>query len=231
MKFKHTHRPGFLLGFIDFFTAGLFFLFYMPYGGLEDELEYILGHKVQPYWQAYVLGIPTLFIYPLIWMAGISEELKEKAIEMGVEGPYTSWWHMFGWNILGLPLMGPAVATHRFFGTLNKIERKLNRKLLFSKNNINKGLAEYESTPGAVLVDVREASEYASGYIPGAVNMPLSLMKLTTLPKDKPLFLYCLRGARSKRAEKILRSMGYGNVRSIGGIKGYKGKLVRYKQI
>ena len=70
--------------------------------------------------------------------------------------------------------------------------------MLFSKNNTNKGLTEYESTPGAVLVDVREAKEYASGYIPGAVNMPLSLMQLTTLPKDRPLFLYCLRGARSR---------------------------------
>ena len=50
MKYKHTNRPGFLLGFIDFFTAGLFFLLYMPLGGLQDELEEILGHKVQPYW-------------------------------------------------------------------------------------------------------------------------------------------------------------------------------------
>ena len=50
MRFKHTNRPGFWLGFIDFFTAGLFFLLYMPFGGLQDELEEILGHKVMPYW-------------------------------------------------------------------------------------------------------------------------------------------------------------------------------------
>ena len=75
MTFRHTNRPGFLLGFIDFFTAGLFFLLYMPLGGLQDELEYILGHKVMPYWKAYLLGIPTLFIYTLVWMARIAEEL------------------------------------------------------------------------------------------------------------------------------------------------------------
>ena len=125
MRYKHTNRPGFLLGFIDFFTAGLFFLVYMRLG-LQEELESILGHKVMPYWKAYLLGIPTLFIYTLVWMAKISEELKAKAIEMGVEGPHTSWWHMFGWNIFGILLMGPAVATHRFFGTLNRIERELN---------------------------------------------------------------------------------------------------------
>ena len=61
-------------------------------------------------------------------IARIAEELKEKAIELGVDGPYTSWWHMFGWNVFGLLLFGPAVATHRFFGTLNRIEAELNRR-------------------------------------------------------------------------------------------------------
>lgn len=126
MRFKHTHRPGFWLGFVDFFTAGLFFLFYMPLGGLQDELDEILGCRTQRYWVAYLIGIPTLFIYPLVWMANIAEELKSIASEMGIEGPHTSWWHMFGWNTFGLLLMGPAVATGRFFSTLNRIEAKLN---------------------------------------------------------------------------------------------------------
>ena len=122
MTFKRTNRHGFLLGFIDFFTAGLFCLLYMPLGGLQDELAYILTHKMMPYWKAYLLGIPTLFISPLVRMARIAEELKTKALEMGVQGPHTSWWHMFGWNTFGLLLFGPAVATHRFFSTLNKVE-------------------------------------------------------------------------------------------------------------
>ncbi len=127
MRFRHTKRPGFLLGLIDFFTAGLFFLFYMPLCGLQNELEEILGHKMLPYWKAYILGIPTLFIYPLIWMARIAEELKTKTERLGVPGPYTSWRHMFGWNTLGLPFFGPAVATERFFNTLNAVESELNR--------------------------------------------------------------------------------------------------------
>ena len=79
-----------------------------------------------PYWKAYLLGIPTLFIYTLVWMARIAEALKAKAVGLGVEGPHTSWRHMFGWNTLGILLFGPAVATHRFFRTLNKVERKMN---------------------------------------------------------------------------------------------------------
>ena len=126
--FRHTNRPGFWLGFINFFTAGLFFLIYMPLGGLQDELDAILGRRTQRYWVAYLLGIPTLFIYPLVWMARIAEELKARALAMGLEGPDTSWWHMFGWNTFGLFLFGPAIATHRFFRTLNAIEGELNRR-------------------------------------------------------------------------------------------------------
>ena len=98
----------------------------MPLGGLQDELDEILGRRTQRYWVAYLLGIPTAFVYTLVWMSRIAGGLKAKAIEMDIDGPYTSWWHRFGWNVFGLPLMGPAVATHRFFDTLNKIESRMN---------------------------------------------------------------------------------------------------------
>ena len=45
----------------------------------------------QLYWKAYLLGIPTLFIYTLVWMARIAEELKAKALwllgEIGLAYP------------------------------------------------------------------------------------------------------------------------------------------------
>ena len=127
MRFRHTNRKGFLLGFIDFFTAGLFFLIYMQLG-LQDELDEILGRKTQRYYIAYLLGIPTLFIYTLVWMARISEELKEKAEELGIPGRHPSFRHMFCWNVFGVLCFGPMIATLRFFDTLNKIERELNHR-------------------------------------------------------------------------------------------------------
>ena len=35
---------------------------------------------------------------------------------------------------------------------------------------MNTGEVKYKNTPGAILVDVRESDEFASGHIPGAVN-------------------------------------------------------------
>ena len=129
MIYKHTNRNGFLIGFIDFFTAGLFLLIYMPLG-LQKELDEILGRKTQKYYIAYLLGIPTLFVYTLVWMALIAEDLKKKAIELGIEGKHTSFWHMFGWNVFGVLFFGPMIATYRFFNTLNKIEIELNKREL-----------------------------------------------------------------------------------------------------
>ena len=94
-------------------------------------------------------------------------------------------------------------------------------------NKINKGVKEYRATPGAVLIDVREPGEFAAGHIPGAINMPLSGSHNLSFPKDTPLYIYCLRGFRSLKASVILKGQGYTNVKSIGGINGYKGELER----
>ena len=128
MKYQHTNRNGFLIGFIDFFTAGTFLLIYMQLG-LQKELDEILGRRTQRYYVAYLLGIPTLFVYTLVWMARIAEELKAKAMELGIEGKHTSFWHMFGWNVFGiLILVGPMIATQSFFKTLNQVEIELNKR-------------------------------------------------------------------------------------------------------
>ncbi len=96
-----------------------------------------------------------------------------------------------------------------------------------NKADINAGIKEFESTPGALLYDVRETDEYASGHIPGSFNMPLSTLTEAKLPADKnvPLYVHCLSGARSSKAVKYLQMQGYTNVKNIGGINAYKGKI------
>ena len=44
---------------------------------------------------------------------------------------------------------------------------------------------------------------------------------------DTPVYLYCANGARAERAAKRLRRAGYKNIKSIGGVEGYRGELVR----
>ena len=61
----------------------------------------------------------------------------------------------------------------------------------------------------------------------GAVNVPLSGIRDIRVSRDRPLYVYCLRGTRSRSAVGMLKEMGYTDVKSIGGIAGYRGKLER----
>ena len=97
----------------------------------------------------------------------------------------------------------------------------------FKRTNINDAVEACRRTPGAVLLDVREEDEFRSGHIPGAVIVPLSRIGGMDLPRQKALYVYCLRGTRSRRAVSVLKQMGYENARSIGGIVSYKGPLNR----
>ena len=69
---------------------------------------------------------------------------------------------------------------------------------------------------GAVLIDVREESEFAEGAIAGAINIPLRTLvaNLDQIPQDQPVVTYCASGYRSALANGILHSLGYDNVRS-----------------
>lgn len=99
---------------------------------------------------------------------------------------------------------------------------------LFRRSDINRELDDFRKTPGAVLLDVRSEEEYLSGHIPQAVNIPLdkiSNVQDVVKNHDSAVFVYCLRGTRSLKAAGALRKLGYTNVKSIGGIASYKGKL------
>jgi rhodanese-related sulfurtransferase len=74
-----------------------------------------------------------------------------------------------------------------------------------------------------VLLDVREADEYASGHIPGAVHISRGLLefKLSNDPdlsgRDLKIVLYCKNSGREALAAKALHEMGYLHVQSIAG--------------
>ena len=64
---------------------------------------------------------------------------------------------------------------------------------------------------GAVIVDVRTPSEFRSGHIKGAINIPLDQLRarIGDLQKKKqPVITCCRSGARSGMAKGILRAAG-----------------------
>ena len=75
----------------------------------------------------------------------------------------------------------------------------------------------------AVVLDVREQSEYDEGHIPGAVLLPVGSIDEDTaaavIPeKSAAVLVYCRSGNRSKTAAAALAELGYTDVCEFGGI-------------
>ncbi len=95
---------------------------------------------------------------------------------------------------------------------------------------ISERIEEIKNTENCVLLDVREADEYADGHLEGAVNVPLSqIEQIPYILKDKTqkIFLYCRSGRRSDEAIRFMSVMGYTDLENIGGLKEYTGELVK----
>ena len=71
---------------------------------------------------------------------------------------------------------------------------------------------------GATLVDVREASEYVSGHVPGARLMPMGQLpnRVGELDLESPVYLICASGNRSAAMTDFLIHAGF-DVHSVAG--------------
>lgn len=82
-----------------------------------------------------------------------------------------------------------------------------------------------------VIYDTRPANLFATGHIPGAVNVPLDDLNADTAKKvsddpDKPILAYCNTGQHSSKAVQELKALGYTNIYDLdGGLAAYHGEM------
>lgn len=71
---------------------------------------------------------------------------------------------------------------------------------------------------GAMLVDVRESTEYRTGHAPGAKLISLGSLesKFHEIPKEREILVICQSGMRSSQAAGILARAGY-QVKNVSG--------------
>ena len=78
-----------------------------------------------------------------------------------------------------------------------------------------------------LVIDARDAGQFAKGHIPGAIHMDWRqvLAKRHTIPKDKPVLIYCNTGSLSAQAGFAMRVAGWDNLRILqGGMEEWKAK-------
>ncbi|RTZ66911.1 MAG: hypothetical protein DSZ29_02000 [Aquificaceae bacterium] len=86
---------------------------------------------------------------------------------------------------------------------------------------INLDQADAMRQEGINIIDVREPEEYNAGAIPGAINMPRSVLEfvvgeyLEEEDRNKPHIVYCKSGGRAALAAITMKKMGYSNVHAM----------------
>lgn len=72
-----------------------------------------------------------------------------------------------------------------------------------------------------VLLDVREADEWAAGHAPRAVHLPLSALDVSAIPRDRPIVAVCRSGNRSGQLTAALAPAGFDIVNMAGGMNAW----------
>lgn len=90
--------------------------------------------------------------------------------------------------------------------------------------------ARLNTTPQAVLLDVRTSGEFNSGFIPEAINIDVMTNSfyndIAELDKSRIYFVYCRSGGRSMQACLSMADAGFTVLNLAGGISSWPGKIV-----
>ena len=69
------------------------------------------------------------------------------------------------------------------------------------------------------MIDVRAASEWEAGHLPGVANIPLGQLerRIAEVPADRPIVLHCQGGTRSAIAASLLQAHGISQPINLAG--------------
>lgn len=70
-----------------------------------------------------------------------------------------------------------------------------------------------------ILVDVRDPHEWRAGHALGARHIPLSDLpqRLAELPRERPVYVICASGGRSRTAAELLHNAGFVSPVNVNG--------------
>lgn len=125
MKYRNTKRNGALLTLLSLVTLTISSVF--VYSRVGKEIEAFSKKKSMNYFLCWLLGFITLGIAPLLWQARRMDEIKAEAdsLSININGSFEK---LFNWKFFGFfILIGPFLANHYFFASLNRVEMEINK--------------------------------------------------------------------------------------------------------
>jgi len=149
--------------------------------------------------------------------------LEVEATDPGSKADMKAWAESSGHQYLGT-LEEDGVMKHYLRKTTDQEQAVLEYSDVCEPAELQKKLEAGESI---IVVDVREAAEFAFCHIPDAVSIPLGELelRLSELDKEDRIYVICRTGARSDMAAKKLADSGFSRVVNVvPGMSGWSGQ-------
>lgn len=148
--------------------------------------------------------------------------LEVQATDQGTKADLKAWAESAGHQYLGTLEEG-AILKHYIRKSTEEEKGEINYPHITTNESLAEKLAAEENI---VLIDVREAAEYAFNHIPKAINIPLGDLeeRSSELNKDDEIYVVCRTGNRSDFASQKLTALGFSNVKNVvPGMSGWDG--------
>jgi rhodanese-related sulfurtransferase/TusA-related sulfurtransferase len=136
--------------------------------------------------------------------------LEVQATDKGSKADMKAWAESSGHQYLGTIEEGE-VLKHYLRKSSNDESNEKKHPNVINNEELEKKL---EANENLVVIDVREAAEYAFNHIPDAISIPLGELeeRVTELNKEDEIFVVCRTGNRSDLAAQKLTEKGFTNV-------------------
>ena len=147
--------------------------------------------------------------------------LEVIATDKGSKADLAAWSKTVGHQYIGTTEQGDVL--YHYIRKCNPEASEVMEKT-FEKTATN----EEAIAANGVILDVREAAEYAFGHIPGAKSMPIGELstRMNELDKAQTIYVICRTGTRSDMAAQQLAEAGFTNIYNVlPGMSGYAGEL------
>lgn len=149
--------------------------------------------------------------------------LEVQATDKGSKADMKAWAESSGHQYLGTIEEGK-VLKHYLRKSSNDDATEKKHPNVINNEELEKKLIANENI---VIIDVREAAEYAFNHIPSAISIPLGELeeRINELDKQVEIFVVCRTGNRSDLASQKLSHSGFTRVTNVvPGMSGWHGR-------
>ncbi|MCU5303979.1 sulfurtransferase TusA family protein [Bacillus toyonensis] len=187
--------------------------------------ESIMSIKVDMSLDCKGLACPMPIVKTKKAMEGLAsgQVIEIEATDKGSTVDIQSWANKIGHQYIGTKHEG-AILMHY---VRKAHEHEVNEVVKYPHTITNAELQDISSHgEECIVLDVREAAEFAFGHIPSAISVPLGELDSTSLDQTKQIYVVCRTGNRSDVACQMLKEKGFSNVKNvIPGMLGWQGNV------